>query len=54
IFYASGRTLALVSVGALIGAFGNDYRLAWPVAIAAAFVSIWVLRGVRDPRSTTS
>ncbi|WP_164976169.1 MFS transporter [Oleiharenicola lentus] len=51
IFYASGRTLALVSVGALIGAFGNDYRLAWPVAIAAALVSIWVLRGVRDPRS---
>jgi len=51
IFYATGRTLALVSVGALIGAFGNDYRLAWPVAIVAALVSIWVLRGVRDPRT---
>lgn len=54
IFYASGRTFALVSLGGLIGAFGNDYRLAWPVAIAAAAANIWVLRGVRDPRNSSA
>ncbi|MGH8019949.1 MAG: hypothetical protein ACREIA_17060 [Opitutaceae bacterium] len=51
IFYASGRTLALISVGAIIGAFNNDYRVAWIVALIAAFANLWVLRGVRDPRN---
>jgi MFS family permease len=50
IFFASGRTLALVSVGAIVGALGNNYRVAWLIALTAALGTLWVLRGVRDPR----
>ncbi len=50
IFYASGRTLALVTVGAIVGYFNNDYRVAWVVAMIGGGVCLWVMRGVRDPR----
>ena len=40
--------------GAIVGAFGDDYRVAWLVALGAALANLWVMRGVRDPRPTTA
>lgn len=61
IFFATGRTLALVTVGAIIGMFGDNYRVAWYIAMVAAIANIVMMLGIRDPvrgganpRSTSS
>jgi maltose/moltooligosaccharide transporter len=54
IFYATGRTLALISVGAIVGAFGNNYRVAWIVALIACGLTLIVMHRVRDPRPEQS
>ena len=50
IFYAAGRTLAVISVGALVGIFDNNYRLIWIVAGVTGVVCYLVTRKVTDPR----
>ena len=50
IFYAAGRTLAVVSVGALVGLFDNNYRIVWIVAGVTGVVCFLVARKVTDPR----
>jgi MFS family permease len=51
IFYATGRTLALVSVGAIVGALDDDYRISWLIAIAAGIACILVMLTISDPRN---
>jgi MFS family permease len=50
IFFAAGRTLAVISVGALVGLFDNNYRLIWIVAGVTGVVCYLVARKVTDPR----
>jgi hypothetical protein len=47
IFFAAGRTLAFVVVGQAIAWGGGDYRLAWPIALGAVAVNLWLMRAVK-------
>ncbi len=51
IFFAAGRTLSVVFVGAIIGFFGDDYRMAWPMAMIAGVSGLIASLALRDPRS---
>jgi|GEM_PF-900529 len=50
IFFAAGRTLAVISVGTLVGFFDNNYRVVWIVAVGMGVGCFIVARKVTDPR----
>lgn len=50
VFFALGRTSALVVVGYAIKWSGNDYKVIFPIAIAIGCVLLLLLRRMRDPR----
>lgn len=50
VFYATGRTISYVLVGAVVAACGNDYRLVWLVAIVVALANLAMMFTVREPQ----
>lgn len=47
---ALGRTLALAGGGWLIGQWGNDYRIIWPIAMGAGIISMLIAATIPDVR----
>lgn len=51
ICFATGRTFGYVLVGFIVSWCGNNYRVAWLVAIGAVVANVLVLVSLRDPRN---